>query len=500
MPQVPILMVDDDEDDFVLVRDLLETMEPESFRLDWVADFDEALAELEKGGHDVYLVDYRLGPRNGLDLLREAVRRGCRKPIILLTGQDDRKIDVEAMGAGAADYLVKGQIDAQVLERSIRYAQRHKKALNVLSRAVHENSMMAAAINNLTTGVVITDATQPVPPILYVNPAFCRISGYAPSELLGQTTERLFGADTDRGEIEKLRQAARDAQSATVLLRCYRKDGSPFWNEVTLNPLFDSRSKLANFVELQNDVTLRTEVQQMKLEKEAAERANRAKSQFLAQMSHELRTPLNSVIGFTNVLLKNRDGRFSEKEISALSRIRNNGEHLLKLIDEILDLSRIESGRAEAARETVIVEDLIRDTIEQFQVQTANRKVTLKTELPPESAPIEGDEAKLRQILFNLVGNALKFTEEGCVKVCLEIDPTSRKPLKIEVSDTGPGIPADQLDNVLQPFQQADSSISRRFGGSGLGLSICQSLCQLLGYELRVQSQVGKGSTFSVIL
>ena len=235
--------------------------------------------------------------------------------------------------------------------------------------------------------------------------------------------------------------------------------------------------------------------------KEAAEAASRTKSRFLANMSHELRTPLNSVIGFANVLLKRRNASLGPAEISYLERIRANGVHLLALINEVLDLSKVEAGHVPLVMAPLALDALIQDAVAGFEGQLRDREVELRAELPSPMAPIVTDGAKLLQVLNNLIGNALKFTERGSVTVRVAVDEATREPLRIEVSDTGIGIPVERRTAIFEPFEQADSSTSRRFGGTGLGLSISRALCHSMGYRLELcEPEHGVGSTFRIVL
>jgi PAS domain S-box-containing protein len=231
-----------------------------------------------------------------------------------------------------------------------------------------------------------------------------------------------------------------------------------------------------------------------------AEDASRAKSEFLARMSHELRTPLNSVIGFSTVMLRNAGKTLSAQDIMCTERINASGRHLLGVINDILDIAKVEAGRMTLDIAPVSVGALIRATVEQLEATLADRDVTLALEIPEEESGVSTDAAKLQQVLFNLVGNALKFTERGTITVRVATDPGTHRPTRIDVADTGVGIPAERLGAIFDAFEQADTSTTRRFGGTGLGLAISRSLCELLGYEMRVESAVGEGSTFSVLL
>ena len=238
---------------------------------------------------------------------------------------------------------------------------------------------------------------------------------------------------------------------------------------------------------------------ELRRSRDAAEEANRAKSAFLATMSHELRTPLNSVIGFANILLRNKEQRFGEKDLQFLTRIKDNGTQLLHLINDVLDVSKIEAGRMEVRPVPTDLTTLVEETVAQLEPQARDRGVELRARIPGGLTPVEVDPARFRQVLLNLVGNALKFTEQGSVTVAVHTDPM-RRPTRIEVADTGVGIPADRLAAIFEAFTQAESTTERRFGGTGLGLTISRALLHLMGAELEVQSTVGKGSTFTIRL
>ena len=234
--------------------------------------------------------------------------------------------------------------------------------------------------------------------------------------------------------------------------------------------------------------------------KEEAESANRAKSQFLANMSHELRTPLNSVIGFANILLKNKEGTLEGRQMGFIERILVNGRHLLGLINEVLDLAKIESGRLEAEVTEIDLEELVNETILQLDGQVREKDIELRADVALGLRSIETDRGKLKQVIINLVGNAIKFTETGEVVIRVAASEDGTTPRSIAVVDSGIGIPKDRLTAIFEAFQQADSSTSRRFGGTGLGLTISRSICLLLGFDLVVDSVEGEGSTFTILL
>jgi signal transduction histidine kinase len=292
---------------------------------------------------------------------------------------------------------------------------------------------------------------------------------------------------------ETTRLRERSIQERRSLSRAATLIGVSFFAAVTLG------LAAALFVTRDIGRRLRAE-EEARRAREVAEAASRAKSEFLAMMSHELRTPLNSVIGFSNVLLRNREGNLRERDLLYVQRIRAGGQHLLSLINEVLDLSKIEAGRMGLDRAPVSVGALVEDTVASFEGQLRDRPIVLDAEIPAHMSPIMTDPAKLLQVLTNLIGNAIKFTERGRVVVRVIADDASRRPERIDVVDTGIGIPVNRQAAIFDAFEQADSSTARQFGGTGLGLAVSKSLCDLMGYRLEVRSEVGVGSVFSVIL
>lgn len=248
------------------------------------------------------------------------------------------------------------------------------------------------------------------------------------------------------------------------------------------------------------DVILGLQSQSRELDsaRRRAEEANQAKNQFLARMSHQLRTPMNSVVGFTNVLLKNKSLSLGSRELDYLQRIRSNGEHLLGLLEDLSDLARIEEGQMAVSLGPVDLNRLVHDTVGQFESRVMDRKLVLTISVPAGLDRVVTDEARLRQVLINLIDNAIKFTQDGSISIVVDADGGA--PTALRVEDTGVGIPPEHLAAIFSPFEQDEGGTTRSHSGSGLGLAISHSLCELMGLELSVESVVGRGSVFSIIV
>jgi len=375
-----VLVVDDDEDDFLLLSTLFARIKGQRYDLRWAAGYEVSLAALEKEHFDVCVMDYRLGARSGLELLAECSRQGLSLPTIFLTGQGDHDVDIQAMEAGATDYLSKAMLNENLLERSIRYSIRNKR-------------------------------------------------------------------------VE---------------------------------------------IELEDRVKERTA--QLQRAMEEAEAASRAKSDFLANMSHELRTPMNGILGMTELALMSCK---ESETLEYLHLLKESGWSLLRIINDLLDLARIEAGKTDLESEPFDLRELVDATLKPLELTARGKALTWQCSIAPDvPATVVGDRGRLRQTLTNIVGNAVKFTEQG--RIAISVGPAAKggsssgkARLLFEVTDTGIGIPKDKLEKIFEKFTMGISSPHPKYGGTGLGLAISKRLVEMMDGHVWVESEEGKGSVFS---
>ncbi len=330
-----------------------------------------------------------------------------------------------------------------------------------------------------------------------------RIKGYSAEEIVGQHFSRFYPEeDIQSGKPQSdLDVVAAKGQFEDEGWRV-RQDGSTFWANVAFTAIRDQGGNLRGFAMLTRDLT-----EPMKIEatltkaKEAADAANQAKSAFLATMSHELRTPMNAILGYSEILMEDAQDKGQEDFIPDLQKIHASGNHLLSLINNILDLSKIEAGKMDLFLESFGISRVIEDVVSTIRPLVEKNANTLQVHCAADLGTMHADLTKVRQSLFNLLSNACKFTENGTI-----ILEASRELIggvdwiKFSVSDTGIGMAPDQMEKLFQPFVQGDASTSRKFGGTGLGMTITHRFCQMMGGEISAASEPGSGTTFTIRL
>jgi PAS domain S-box-containing protein len=366
---------------------------------------------------------------------------------------------------------------------------------------IARNAVLASALQSITIGVALCDATTPEATILYVNPAFGRITGYETREAIGQPLRFLQARGTPPDQVERLERALIQRRAANLLLRSQRKDGKPFWNDMHINPILEDGGHVAHFVAFITDASPRIRSEEnLREAKHQAEIANRAKSDFLANVSHELRTPLNAIIGFSEIMQMQMFGPMGHRQYATYAEdIHESGRHLLSIINDILDLSKIEAGRYQLHIEPVDVEDTFEDCARLVRERAENAGLRIAREIEPGLPLLLADRRAVKQILINLLSNAIKFTPQGG-EVALAAKSGGAGWVALSVADTGIGIPPEQIDNALSAFGQVDNPFTRSQEGTGLGLPIVKSLVELHGGQFQIESAVGKGTKITMTL
>ena len=336
-------------------------------------------------------------------------------------------------------------------------------------------------VETMNEGLVILDADSI---ITYVNDKYCRMFGYERAELLDNSVNMILD-DANRTIIRNELQRRRSGIGIPYELDIMHKDGHRVSTIISPQPIFDEKGQFVGSFAILTDVT------ELHQARQAAETANQAKSEFLANVSHELRTPLNSILGYAQIL--QRDEGLGERPRSALRVMQQSGEHLLRLLNDILDLSKIEANRMELHLTEFSLRTFLRDIVDIFSMRAQEKNIEfighLATNLPN---IVRGDEIRLRQILINLLGNAIKFTEQG--SVTLTVEPVADK-IRFQVDDTGIGFDISNVEELFAPFHQLPAK-GAIIEGTGLGLPISRRLATMMGSTVHAQSEPGVGSRF----
>jgi len=382
-----------------------------------------------------------------------------------------------------------------------RLLEEKSREIYQLNQKLHQDArLLEATVINAKDGIVITDAdfNNDGPKIIYANKAFSHITGYDLDELIGQNPKMLQGVDTDRGVLDDLKESLSSGQSFQAELKNYRKNGIPYWLEISIVPVKNDEGKVTHFAAIERDVTQQKKTQkELKEKKEQAEAANVAKSMFLANMSHEIRTPMNAIMGMTEILNSSNLDKEQKENVEILY---NSSRDLLFILNDILDISKIEAGEVKLEYVAFSIKKALEHSVELYSGMAKAKEVRIDWKISKETPEnIVSDLGRVQQILKNLISNALKFTDKGKVEISIKKEKRSKDNkdvIYVEVKDTGIGISKENIKHIFKKFTQADASVTRKFGGTGLGLTITQKLVDLMNGEIGVESKEGKGSVF----
>ncbi|MGR5078905.1 ATP-binding protein [Photobacterium swingsii] len=419
-----------------------------------------------------------------LDVLRKGAEKVARMgpgAQIMVTGNDEVTRVSTAFN----------EMSRSLAKAQEKLAEKHQQQI-ALTNKVTELAQVAEHARDV---IIITDAKGK---ITWVNPAFESLTGYTLSEVVGQSPGSLLQGDSSDLEIvHEMSRKIAQKEAVRVEILNYAKSGESYWVELDISPVTDSTGEIVRFIAVERDITQRRQVEeQLETALKEATRATRAKSEFLANMSHEIRTPMNAIMGFTELLLEKPMHAEHREQLELVHRSAGN---LVAIINDILDYSKIEAGKLSLTNEAFDLQEVLESTIDLCGYQAKEKELPLVMNIAPAiNTKVMGDKGRVNQILLNLIGNALKFTDSGTVTVNVEAESfreTTR--FYISVEDTGIGIPAERLPYIMEKFEQVDNSATRQYEGTGLGLAICKRLIQLYGGELKVESEEGKGSCFS---
>ncbi|MCK5058457.1 MAG: response regulator [Candidatus Aminicenantes bacterium] len=371
---------------------------------------------------------------------------------------------------------------------------RAEAAFFKLEESLQEIQKLSQAVEQSPAAVVITD---PKGNIEYVNPTFTEITGYTPEEAIGQNPRILKSGDLPDSYYKNLWDTILSGKIWRGEFKNKKKNGEIFWESASISPILNNQKEITHFVAVKGDITERKKLDDdLRQAKEEADMANRAKSEFLANMSHEIRTPMNAIMGMIYLLGRTK---LSKKQGDYLDKIQSSAKNLLGIIDDILDFSKIEAGKLVIESIDFDLDNVLEYLSNTIGIKSREKRLELVLN-KAKDVPIHlvGDPLRLNQVLLNLTNNAVKFTDSGKIVVITELVKKAKKSvtLKFSVKDTGIGMTKEQIARLFQSFSQVDSSTTRKYGGSGLGLSISKALVASMSGDIWVESEPGKGSTF----
>ncbi|MGD1889454.1 MAG: ATP-binding protein [Cyclobacteriaceae bacterium] len=471
--QIHLLLVDDDEDDYIITRDLLTEMETTDFTIEWVENYKDAVQELTEDRFDVYLIDYRLGEHNGLDLLKKGIELGVRGPIIVLTGKGFAEIDFQAMQMGAADYLVKDGLNTLVIERSIRYAINNAKTVNKLHtqeqkyRTLFEQSVSAIYITNHED--LFIDA----------NSATEQFFGYSLTELRSMSLKDLFSQPEQYPKLyQKLTCKGMVKDFEAILLH---QDGRPIACSLSAARLVDTEGTLQGYQGIITDVSQKKKVQQelIRLEKMMMT-ANIARS-----IAHEVRNPLTNI----NLSLEQFAAEITDRDDLSvyLDIIRRNTKRINDLITAMLNSSKPSQLSLQPCSLNQVVEQTLTIASERIKLQ----KVQIEQQLDANLSDILLDQDKLVIALLSIINNAIEAVDSEKGKLSLRTWQDAEREY-VAIQDNGHGIEASELDNLFDAFHTG------KRGGMGLGLTSTQNIINSHKAKISVESEVDKGTCFTI--
>lgn len=480
-PKRKILLIEDDPSYARLVEILLEESDLLDCFITNKQTLEEGLVELQNTrDYDAVLLDLSLPDSNGFSTLEKLIFNFPNQTIIVLTGRADKELGIKSVKAGAQDFLVKGEFDGEGLAKTLRFSIERKNIKIRLEETQRLAKMGTWECNTGTHAFFASDEVYHIFGIEAIKRSFSCESIHQPGNplyLLGQTHKEA----TQQQRIKKeARITLPDGSARNVMLWC---EATPIENNAHV------------FSGIIQDITERIRNEELKKEKDLAEQSAKVREQVIASVSHEMRTPMNAILGMSNLLL---NSSLDVEQISFAESIKQSSETLLGIINDILQMSTINNSRIEFEKEAFSLQKLLENFMKAIRYKGTEKNLSIELNLPNDLPPILiGDKLRLKQVLYNLVGNAIKFTDEGSITIDIEkvFQENQQVKLRFIVSDTGIGIPQDRLIDIFESFTRLQTK-DRLFEGTGLGLTIAKALTEQQGGKIWATSQLGKGSQF----
>ncbi len=500
-----LLLIDDDEVDVMTFQRALKSTDL-SYKLTVCYNANEALEKLKKNTYDCIFLDYQLPGFDGLQLLRKLREMTVNTPVAVLTSQGDEKIAVEMIKNGAFDYFAKNEIHpdkiSKVIITAVRLWNAERKRAEAERKTIENNNRLNAILESTRNLIFAFDRNLN---LISFNSAFKESMEHLLRQRDVITPDiNLHGIPiTDEMKQSLLKNISKCllGEQFTVLEQIsFSNDPKKIipWYETTFNPIIDSTGEVSGVAIYSKDVSENKKIVfDLMHAKNEAVAAVQAKSEFLSNMSHEIRTPMNAIIGLTELLLEEP---LEINQLENIKSIKYSADNLLVIINDILDFGKIEAGKVRFENIDFNLASRIEELRKTFEHRTKEKGlafvISYDKNVPPN---VKGDPYRLNQILFNLVGNAIKFTPTGQVSIAIKaIKNGKTMSLEFIVTDTGIGIPENQQAKIFESFTQANTETTRKYGGTGLGLSITKNLIQLQGGSISVKSKIGQGTSFIV--
>lgn len=472
-----LLLVDDDEDDFFLAQDYLSEM-GRDYKLDWISKYDQALPKLAENNYDLYLVDYRLGNKTGLELLEKAIEEGCTKPIIMLTGKGDQETDFKSMRAGAVDYLVKGEINASTLERAIRYALENSENQQTIKAQQERYQML---FSQSIDPIFLADHDLC---LVEANSSFSQLTGFTEDTLSEGCLADIFSNQEEYHDFVKALKKDKSVISFPASIK--KEDGSDATCTISMAELYSRRENASGYQGLIHDVSkLRKAEANIRLAEKLSLTGKMAR-----MIAHEVRNPLTNI----NLSLEQLKEDLVEKEENDLIMytdiIRRNSHRINDLITELLKSAK----PSELDLQPLNPNELVNSTLEFCSDRLNLREIEVIKNLEPAQFSVRFDMEKMRIGLINIVTNAIEAIEDNKNPQLKVSTYNNEDFFCISIADNGPGMKKEEVEKLFDPFYTGKKS------GMGLGMTTTQNIIQSHNAKIDVKSQPGEGAAFTISL